>query len=583
MTTTAGDSTSTTATATAGTGAPAGTVTVGAYLAHRLRQLGVRHLFGLPGDFNLALLDELLAPTTGDGEPALRWIGSANELNAGYAADGYARIRRGPAAVVTTFGVGELSLVNALAGSCAEDVPVVSVVGMPATGAQAAGALLHHSLADGDFDHFVRVAAEVTASATVLRAQGAAAAVDRALLTAVGTSKPVYLGVPADVAVARVSAAPLARPLRVLRSDSGSTAELAAALRAHLAGAPEVTVLAGPRLHRRHLEERMRAVAACDGVRVATQSASKALLDESHPANLGVYAGRFTTSEETRRRVDTASPLVLAGAVMTDFLTGSFTHGFDPDAAVDLQLDHARVAGDVFWGVYLDDSLRLLHEALLERSPAPAPLPRQEPRPAPAPVAADADALTHAAFWPVLQRWLRPGTLLVAEAGTSFYGAVEMTLPDGCDLLGQPVWSSIGYTLPATLGALLADPGRETVLVIGDGSAQLTVQELGRLLQPGLAAAAPTVLVLNNDGYTVERAIRSPEAVYQDVVAWDWTALPAALGAPGTLVRRVTTVGELVAVLAERRAEPSRALFVEVVLPRDDAPDLLHRLARSVR
>ena len=560
---------------TGGTGGDGGTVTVGAYLGRRLEQLGIGHLFGLPGDFNLALLDELLAATR------LRWVGSANELNAGYAADGYARLRRGPSAFVTTFGVGELSAVNALAGSYAEDVPVVHVVGLPPTRAMADGALLHHSLADGDLGHFVRIAAEVTACAVVVRAQGAAAAIDQALLTAVGSSKPVYLGVPADVAVAPVPAAPLARPLRVLRSDPGAAAEFAQALAEFLGGAPEVTVLAGPRLHRRRLEDRMRAVAAQNGVRVATQSASKALLDESHPANLGVYAGRFTRSAQTRARVDEARPLVLAGVVMTDFLTGSFSHGFDPDAAIDLQLDHARIAGTAFYGVYLEESLRLLEEALEARAPRPAPLPRQHVAPARVGGPADPDAdLTHAQFWPLLQQWLAPGTLLVAEAGTSFYGALEITLPDGCDLLGQPVWSSIGYTLPATLGALLADPEREAVLVIGDGSAQLTVQELGRVFALGLT---PTILLVNNSGYTVERAIRSPEAVYQDVVEWNWTSLPAAFGATGVATYRVATPAELVEVLAEVRADPDHAAFVEVVLPRDDAPDSLTQLARSIR
>lgn len=555
------------------------TVTVGTYLARRLEQLGLRHLFGLPGDFNLGLLDEML------GGSGLRWVGSSNELNAGYAADGHARLRRGPAAFVTTFGVGELSAVNATAGSRAEDVPVVHVVGLPATRAMADGALLHHSLADGDFGHFVRIAAEVSASAVVVRAQNACTAIDRALLTAVGSSQPVYLGVPADVAVAQVSAAPLARPLRVLHSDPAVAEEFREALAEFLGGAEEVTVLAGPRLHRRHLEDRVRALAAQNGVRIATQSASKAMLDESHPANLGVYAGTFTRDPETRRRVDGARPLVLAGVVMTDFLTGSFTHGFDPDAAVDLHLDHARIAGAAFYGLFLEESLRILEEVLESRSPRPAPLPRRPVAPAVAHTPADPDGpLTHADLWPLLQGWLTPGTLVVAEAGTSFYGALELTLPDGCDLLGQPVWSSIGYTLPATLGAMLAAPERETVLVIGDGSAQLTVQELGRLLTLGLT---PTVLLVNNSGYTVERAIRSPEAPYQDIVEWDWTRLPAALGAPGTPVFQARTPADLVEVLAKVRADRDsgggHAHFVELFLPRDDAPDSLVQLARSVR
>lgn len=551
------------------------TISVGGYLARRLEQLGIGHLFGLPGDFNLALLDELLAAG------GLRWVGSANELNAGYTADGYARLRRGPSAMVTTFGVGELSAVNALAGSYAEDVPVVHVVGLPPTRAMSDGALLHHSLADGDFGHFVRIAAEVTASAVVVRSQGAATAIDQALLTAVGTSKPVYLGIPADVAVQQVSAAPLSRPLRVLRSDAGAVEEFRAAIGEFLGDSPEVAVLAGPRLHRRRLEELVRGIAAQNGVRVATQSASKALLDESHPANLGVYAGKFTRSADTRRFVDTAHPLVLAGVVMTDFLTGSFSHGFDPDAAVDLQLDHARIAGTAFYGVYLEESLRILEEVLDARSPRPEPLPRQQVPVLEPHVPAEPDGpLTHADLWPLLQQWLNPGTLLVAEAGTSFYGALELTTPDSCDLLGQPVWSSIGYTLPATLGAMLAQPGRETVLVIGDGSAQLTIQELGRILAEGLT---PTILLVNNSGYTVERAIRSPEAAYQEVVAWDWTRLPAALGSPGTPTHRVATPADLVETLDKVRADPDHAAFVELVLPRDDAPDSLVQLARSIR
>ncbi|MFB9377100.1 alpha-keto acid decarboxylase family protein [Kineococcus gynurae] len=562
------------------------TISVGGYLATRLQQLGIGHLFGLPGDFNLGLLDELLG--AGRGPVPLRWIGSSNELNAGYAADGYARIRRGPAAVVTTYGVGELSLVNALAGSFAEDVPVVSIVGMPSTAAQSAGLLLHHSLADGDHGHFVRIAAEVCAEAVVVRAEHAARTIDRVLRRAVDSSKPVYLGVPADVARVPVNAAALARPLRLLRSDVEAAAEFRAALTEHLSGSTGLTVLAGPRLHRRHLEDRVRAVAAHGGVRVATQSASKAMLDESHPATLGVYAGEFTVAPATRAAVDGAAAggterLVLAGVVLTDFLTGRFTHGFDPDAVVDLQLDHARVAGAEFHGVHLEESLGILEEIVAARTGAVTA--RAEVRASSArPITGDAP-LAHAEFWPILQDWLAPGTLLVAEAGTSFYGALELTLPDGCDLLGQPVWSSIGYTLPAALGAVLAAPDRETVLLIGDGSAQLTVNELGRLLEQGsrTTGPAPTIFLLNNEGYTVERAIASPEAVYQDVLAWNWTQLPAALGAPATAVFRAATSADLTKVLAERRADPQRPALIEVVLPRDDAPELLKVLARSIR
>lgn len=187
--------------------------------------------------------------------------------------------------------------------------------------------------------------------------------------------------------------------------------------------------------------------------------------------------------------------------------------------------------------------------------------------------------VTHAAFWPALQEWLRPGTTVVAEAGTSFYGAVELRLPDDCELLGQPVWSSIGYTLPATLGAMLAAPERDAVLVIGDGSAQLTAPEIGTTFRLGLT---PTTFVLDNDGYTVERLIQSPDAPYQDITRWNWTALPHAFGAPGVLALKVRTLEELDAALRQARTTTSGAL-IQVVLPRDDAPEPLQRIALGVR
>ena len=560
------------------------TMSVGQYLAARLVQCGAAHAFGVPGDFTLALLDEMLA------EPALSWVGSSNELNAAYAADGYARVGRTMGAVVTTYGVGELSAINGIAGAFAEDVPVACVVGMPATGALGSGALLHHSLLDGDHQHFVRAFREVTRAQAVLTAETAADEIDRVLTAALTTSKPVYLGIPADVAVAPLApalgAARLAEPLRPRASDPGALAAFERAVAQALAVAPAhdggeqpaVTVLAGPRIHRRGVESAVAALAALPGVRIASQVGSKAVIDEDHPASLGTYMGAITQHEATRRAVDDAALLVMIGTVVSDFTTGFFTQAFDPTAAVELALDHARVGYAVFPDVRLDDALEALDRVI-----AAARLVEPEGATRPAvtatPPGDDAEPLDHGALWAELQAWLPPDTTLIAEAGTAFYGALDLTLPDRCDLLGQPVWSSIGYTIPATLGAGLARPQRRPVLIIGDGAAQLTVQELGQVFHHGLA---PVILLLDNAGYTVERMIRSPEAVYQDIVPWNWRLIPAALGGSRVRVREATTVGDLRAALADAAAAPDDALFVRVQLPRDDAPRLLVELTQRL-
>jgi indolepyruvate decarboxylase len=563
-------------------------VSVGQYLAARLAQCGVAHAFGVPGDFTLALLDELLSEPA-DGRAPLAWIGSSNELNAAYAADGYARVGRTMAAVVTTYGVGELSAMNGIAGAFAEDVPVVCVVGMPATGALGSGALLHHSLLDGDHEHFVRAFREVTAAQAVLTAETAAQEMDRVLTVALTASKPVYLGIPTDVAVAEVPGAHaerLAQPLRPRASDPGALAAFERALGDAVAAAalhraedqPAVTVLAGPRIHRRGVEADVAALAALPGVRIASQVGSKAVIDEDHPASLGTYMGAITHSDATRRAVDDAALLVMIGTVVSDFTTGFFTQGFDPTAAVELALDHARVGYAVFPDVRLDDAIAAL-DRVLAAARLTEPAERARSVAAPPSHRHDADLLDHAALWAEVQGWLAPDTTLVAEAGTAFYGALDLTLPERCDLLGQPMWSSIGYTIPATLGAGLARPQCRPVLIIGDGAAQLTVQELGQVFHHGLA---PVILLIDNAGYTVERMIRSPEAVYQDIVPWNWALIPAALGGDRVRVHEAATVGALRAALADASAAPESPVFVHLTLPRDDAPRLLVELTRRL-
>lgn len=547
--------------------------TVGGHLAARLVQLGADHLFGLPGDFNLSLLDEMLAV---DG---LCWVGSTNELNAAYAADGFARVGRRVGAFVTTYGVGELSALNGVAGSHAEDVPVVHIVGMPSRSSMDAGAPLHHTFLDGDFRRFERMSAEIVAHRTVLDTDDPdelTGEIDRVLRGALESSRPVYIGVPLDVATARVPAAALATPLRAPESDAQAVAEFAEALRRRFDDVDRACLLVGPKVHRCGQEDAIEAVADLPGVQVATQSGSKAVLDETHPASLGTYLGATTRSGTAREAVDTASPLVMVGTVHSDFTTGFFTHGYDPAAAVELAVDRARIGRAVYPGVRMADALRALRDIVAARGLARIP---PVDLPATAPTTVEGDTLDQERLWGEVQRWLQPSTTVVAEAGTAFYGALDLQLAPDSDLLGQPVWSSIGYTLPATLGAGLARPDRRPVLFIGDGSAQLTISELGTVFARGLT---PVVVVLNNGGYTVEREIQSPDAVYQDIVEWNWTQVPSALGAPGVTCLTAATPDQLRDALTKAADAPDTAFLIEVRLPTRDAPRLLAELARGI-
>lgn len=549
--------------------------TVGRYLATRLRQLGAHHVFGLPGDFNLNLLDEIASVE------GLTWVGSSNELNAAYAADGYARVGRRIGALVTTYGVGELSAVNGIAGSFAEQVPVAHVVGMPPRAAIRSGARLHHSLLDGDHHHFVRMFSEVT-SAQVVLGEDPVSGIDDVLTTLLTTSRPVYVGVPLDIAKQSVSPERLDALPVLVPSDPGAVNAFGAALRSRLSGAAGLTVLVGHGVHRRGLEPDVAAIAEIPGIRVATQVGAKAILDEGHPASLGTYFGADTLAEDTRRLVDDATPLVMVGTAFSDFTTGFFTHGYAPEHAVDLALDHARIGHAVYPGVRLQDSLGTLRRVLTELTLSPAPpgagltaglsaAPAGEGK-------SGTELFDHQVLWQELQEWLEPDTTVIADAGTAFYGALDLTLPERSDLLGQPVWASIGYTIPATVGAALARPDRRPVLLVGDGAAQLTVQELGLLFKQ---ENKPVVFLLDNGGYTIERLIQSPEAPYQDIVGWDWPLIPRALGAAGAEVHDAGTVGELRTALGKAR-DRTTSHFIRLRLNRRDAPRLLLALAAGL-
>jgi alpha-keto-acid decarboxylase len=546
------------------------TYTVSDYLLDRLAELGVDRMFGVPGDYTLGLLDHVVAHET------VEWTGCANELNAGYAADGYGRMR-GIAALCTTFGVGELSAINAVAGSYAEFVPVVHVVGAPGTRAQAAHRVVHHTLGDGVFTHFLDMHAGITCARAALTGQNAVAEIDRVLTAVRARRLPGYLLLPTDVA--ELPAEPPATPLPddSPASDPAALAAFTAAARGLLAGADDpsdVAVLAGVLAHRLGAAGPLAELLAAGPLPHATTLWGKSVVDESDPAYAGIYAGA-AGAPRTRAVVEDAWVLVVAGVEFTDLNSGFFTQQLSRERTVELGPDTASVGAARFDGVTMADALAALTGLVRERDWAPA-----DPRPHAAPAAAEPapGPLSQESLWAAVAADLRPGDIVLADQGTAFYGLATRRLPAGATFLGQPLWASIGYTLPAMLGAGLAAPGRRMVLVIGDGAAQMTAQELSTVLRHRLPA---TVLLVDNSGYTTERAIRGPDQPYNDVDGWDWTVLPA-LCAPGsdTLSCLVETGAELAEVLAEGRTRPGLT-FVQARLPRMDVPSLLTNLATA--
>ena len=552
-----------------------GVTTVAGYLLIRLAEAGLRSVFGVPGEDNLALLDAVT------DRPSLAWLGTATEQGAGHAAGSYARLR-GLGALVTTFGAGELSALNAIAGAYAESVPVVHIVGTPALAARESGTTLRHQLPGRDFGHFARMAAEVTAAQADLRPETAPAEIDRVLSIALRTSRPVYLAVPADVAAAPVLAPAGRLPLaaRDAYADPAVLAAFARHAREVLGAAASASLLAGHLAARHRVTARVRDLAVAGDLPVAVLSTAKGDFPESDPRFAGLYAGA-ASAKRTRVAVEDTDVLITVGVVLADTVTGG-THQLPGTRRIDLAPGQATIGDTVYPGVGLAVALAVLTAAVRQ-----APLPPRASRagqPEPAPELArtgrarTGHALTQQTLWASLQRFLLPDDLVVADQGTAFYGAAGLTLPPRAQLIGQPLWASPGWALPAALGASLAAPDRRLILVIGDGAMQQAAPELGTLLALGLA---PVIIVVNNGGHTTERTIHRPAAAYHDIPAWDWTALPGTLGrAVSPLGIRAASSRQLTAALSSACRHAGRPVLIEAVLGPDDAPPLLQDLAR---
>ncbi|ENI3074727.1 alpha-keto acid decarboxylase family protein [Salmonella enterica] len=539
--------------------------TVADYLLDRLAGCGIGHLFGVPGDYNLQFLDHVI------DHPTLRWVGCANELNAAYAADGYARMS-GAGALLTTFGVGELSAINGIAGSYAEYVPVLHIVGAPCSAAQQRGELMHHTLGDGDFRHFYRMSQAISAASAILDEQNACFEIDRVLGEMLAARRPGYIMLPADVAKKTAIPPTQALALPVHEAQSGVETAFRYHARQCLMNSRRIALLADFLAGRFGLRPLLQRWMAETPIAHATLLMGKGLFDEQHPNFVGTYSAG-ASSKEVRQAIEDADRVICVGTRFVDTLTAGFTQQLPAERTLEIQPYASRI-GETWYNLPMAQAVSTLRELCLECAFAPPPT-----RSAGQPVRIDKGELTQESFWQTLQQYLKPGDIILVDQGTAAFGAAALSLPDGAEVVVQPLWGSIGYSLPAAFGAQTACPDRRVILIIGDGAAQLTIQEMGSMLRDG---QAPVILLLNNDGYTVERAIHGAAQRYNDIASWNWTQIPPALNAAQQAeCWRVTQAIQLAEVL-ERLARPQRLSFIEVMLPKADLPELLRTVTRAL-
>jgi len=534
--------------------------TVAQYTLTRLSQLGIDKIFGVPGDYAFAINDaaELC--------PGLQWIACANELNAAYAADGYARIR-GASMLSTTYGVGELSAINGVMGSKAHRLPVFHLVGMPSERIQHCGLLTHHNLGDTVYDRFLSISGTACCISAVLTPDNCIGELERVISEALRQSMPAYLVISEVHGMMPVIGTPVTgRPLTDIKRQHSDPTELEAAVGTilqRLAAAQKPVALVTGLTMRYGLRDAVTEFIKKANIPVAVMPNDKGVIDESIPQFMGLYAGAWSSSQEVSDAV-TSADLVLdiGGIVETELNTGFWTAMVDREKTVTIADNWVRAGGKVFLSTAVDDVLNALVAKVPTRSAF------AWPRPTAMSLDGSADeAISSASFYPRLQKQLRAGDTVVIETGTCMTKLNKMPLPAGVDAEGQGLWGSIGWATPACLGVVMAKPAGRTWMVTGDGAHQLTLNEIAVM---GRYGVKPKIFVINNGIYGVEDLISERGHEYDNLAQVKYHLLPEAFGCQGWFAAKVATNAELEAALEHIAADDSAA-YIEVIISEEES------------
>lgn len=583
-------------------------VSLGRYLFERLYQLQVQTIFGVPGDFNLSLLDKIYEVEDAHGKNSFRWAGNANELNASYAADGYSRVKR-LGCLVTTFGVGELSALNGIAGSYAEHVGLLHVVGVPSISSQAKQLLLHHTLGNGDFTVFHRMSNNISqTTAFISDINSAPAEIDRCIREAYVKQRPVYIGLPANLVDLNVPASLLESPINLSleKNDPEAQDEVIDSVLDLIKKSLNPIILVDACASRHDCKAEVTQLIEQTQFPVFVTPMGKGTVDEGGvdgelleddphliakvAARLsagknaasrfgGVYVGTLS-KPEVKDAVESADLILSVGALLSDFNTGSFSYSYRTKNIVEFHSDYTKIRQATFPGVQMKEALQELNKKVSSAAS------HYEVKPVPKIKLANTPAtrevkLTQEWLWTRVSSWFREGDIIITETGTSSFGIVQSRFPNNTIGISQVLWGSIGFSVGATLGAAMAaqelDPNKRTILFVGDGSLQLTVQEISTMIRWG---TTPYLFVLNNDGYTIERLIHGVNASYNDIQPWQNLEILPTFSAKNYDAVRISNIGEAEDILKDKEfGKNSKIRLIEVMLPRLDAPSNLAKQA----
>ena len=530
---------------------------IGSYLIYALKQAGVNHVFGVPGDYILAFYDLL-------SKSDIQLVGTTREDTAAFAADGYAR-NRGIGALAVTYGVGALNTVNAIAGAYAESSPVVVISGAPGVKEQRDDPLLHHRF--GPFTYQREIFQRITANAVVLDDPVIAfRQIDQALRIAREQSRPVYLELPRD----RVHTAGMILPKTEntpVSSDPEALDEAVVETLQRMQQATKPLIVAGVELHRRGLKDVLKQLVKNTGLPIAATLTGKSVFSECHKQYLGIYEGAMS-SPVARQYVEQADLILMLGLTLNDVDTGIYSARLDPNLMVRASKGEVLISHHRYPNIALADFVT----ALANKAPGCS---HNFPPLANKPVLQDfPQSGTKIRIVRLIERLnqaLGPTLSVVCDTGDCLFASIELCLPENSNFYASAFYTSMGFAVPAALGSQLSDPKQRALILVGDGAFQMTGTELSTHARFGLA---PIVIVFNNHGYSTERFIM--EGPFNDISEWRFDKLGQVFGPIDGY--NVFTEEEFDIALKRSLANTKQISLLNVHLQQDDPSPAMRRL-----
>ncbi|CCH58066.1 hypothetical protein TBLA_0A02670 [Henningerozyma blattae CBS 6284] len=611
-------------------------ITFGHYIFQRLLSLGTKSVFGVPGDFNLPLLeylyDDFQSPDTKE-KTSIRWVGGCNELNSAYSADGYSRYTNKISCLITTFGVGELSAINGVSGSFAENIKVLHIVGVPSTKITESPVQknwnLHHLVPSMDCPNFNppnhnvyhdMIKDKISCSTHILSdITKAADMVDQVILDIYKYSRPGYLFVPSNFPDMLVSTKNLIDRPTITMDDAlalnsidsnfslSHMKDLTRRILKILYKSETPAVVCDMLVDRYGGKKLINEFINRTKIRNFVTPLSKSTIDETNENYVGLYNGKQSNAKVIEHFEN--SDLVLHyGVFSNEVNTGVYSHSYGPNTTlIQLNPTYLRVVeyenGHHSELIYRDvNFLHILKQLLKDidlsklnfKYQPLATRVKQET------IENSDGKITQASLGQAFPSTFNPGDILVADTGAFQFSIRDFVFHSQMKYITQGFYLSIGMALPCALGVGVAmqdyplehvyDKSKlpknytpRLILCEGDGAAQMTVQELSTMIREKISIE---IYLWNNDGYTIERAIMGPTRSYNDIAAWNWTTLLNSFGdINGKLTNSVTieTQSDLVAKLKDlKEGDNNKCIeFMEVMLGKVDYPPQLQQMVND--